>query len=607
MKKQKLKENRIWIRWCIYGLLLLFLCIPLWAEGLYRISGGHDLNFHLMRIQGIAAGLKMGQFPVKIQPEWYNGYGYACSVFYGDLFLYVPALLRLLGLPLQGCYKVYVVLVQAATIGIADYAFRGIFKEEKAALAGTMLYSLSVYRLINIYVRGAVGEYTAMVFLPLLAYACVLLLRKDSTKQDRRKGVLLLAGGMTGIIQCHILSAEIACIFLALVCLLYLGRLFADHRIWGFVKAAVLALVVNLGFLIPFCDYMITGKFNVNAINGGWRVEPNIQEYGAFFTQMGQLLFHASGENLPVSMGIKEDMPMGVGLGLLLALLFALPVFWWNRKKKDRTDPVLYRLTGSLWLLSALAVWMSTCYFPWEALRKSNVLLRYLVINLQFPWRFCSVASLTLSMLWCCIFLQLGSKQLQLRQLRQNYVGIAAALAILLCTVSTGSLMYSVLEEGQAFRPAFAQAKDTMVASGEEYLPVNTISSQFQETNLHQDEGLQVEVLERKGIRLTLYCKNQTDTPKQVEMPLLYYKGYQAAGQPGNRKLAVTAGNNQVVSVTITGGFEGTVIVDFKEPWYWRMGELLALAGLLGTLITGILFARKGKSTGKEMCSGNKI
>ena len=159
----------------LYILLLFFVCIPLFAGFL----DGNDTRFHLMRIEGITEGLRMGQFPVKIQPAWYEGYGYGCSVFYGDIFLYIPALLHLAGVSLQGSYQFYVLLVQAATIAVCAYSFLRIFDNRFIAFFGTVLYTLSVYRLMNMFVRGAVGEYTAMIFLPLLAYALTLLLKKE--------------------------------------------------------------------------------------------------------------------------------------------------------------------------------------------------------------------------------------------------------------------------------------------------------------------------------------------------------------------------------------------------------------------------------------------
>ena len=97
-------KNRKYI--VCYLVILLIASIPLLNNYLIR---GHDIYFHLMRIEGLAQGMKTGDFPVRIQPAWYGGYGYAVSVFYSDLFLYPVALLRLAGVSLQDSYKVYVV------------------------------------------------------------------------------------------------------------------------------------------------------------------------------------------------------------------------------------------------------------------------------------------------------------------------------------------------------------------------------------------------------------------------------------------------------------------------------------------------------------------
>ena len=105
-----------------YLVIILMASIPLFNNYLIR---GHDIYFHLMRIEGLAQGLGAGEFPVRIQPAWYDGYGYAVSVFYSDLFLYPAALLRLLGISLQDAYKVYVVLCNVATTLISGYCGNG--------------------------------------------------------------------------------------------------------------------------------------------------------------------------------------------------------------------------------------------------------------------------------------------------------------------------------------------------------------------------------------------------------------------------------------------------------------------------------------------------
>ena len=552
----------------LYILLLFFVCIPLFAGFL----DGNDTRFHLMRIEGITEGLRMGQFPVKIQPAWYEGYGYGCSVFYGDIFLYIPALLHLAGVSLQGSYQFYVLLVQAATIAVCAYSFLRIFDNRFIAFFGTVLYTLSVYRLMNMFVRGAVGEYTAMIFLPLLAYALTLLLKKEHEKQEIARGSLLLALGMTGILQSHILTAEIVCIMLAFLCAVYIRRVFRKEVFWAFVKAVCLTVLLNLGFLVPFADYMTTGKFNVNAINGGWRVEQNIQKCGASFWQLAKMFYAADSKVSPQEMG-------GIGVNLLLSAVVFL-VFWLLFKREEKRG-YIWRLAVVSWTVAVMSVFMSTSYFPWEALRKSNVLIRYLVINLQFPWRFCTVASVALSILWCCLLRLVIDKW----KIRAGVLTAGAVTAVGLITA--GYFAADTLRMGQSFQAVFAQGIDTMVESGEEYLPVNTVSADFSEDNLYVGEGITVTARRRSGIRLNIDCVNQSAQDQAMEVPLLYYKGYRASGRTSDGeeiKLDVDCGNNQVVRIYVPAEFDGQITVDFKEPFYWRIAHALSLFAAAGTL-----------------------
>ena len=108
------------------GLLLLtfVINIPLYQE---LVVDCIDLPFHLMRIEGLYEGLMGGQFPVKLQPGWLNGYGYAVSVFYGDILLYFPAFLRVLGFTLSEVFKAYAFCINIATVLVAYYCFQNIF------------------------------------------------------------------------------------------------------------------------------------------------------------------------------------------------------------------------------------------------------------------------------------------------------------------------------------------------------------------------------------------------------------------------------------------------------------------------------------------------
>lgn len=94
--------------WVLCAMAVL-TCAPALTNG--GAANGADWSFHLSRIEGIANGLREGRFPVRVYSMAKDGYGYAPSLFYGELLLYFPAVLRLLGMSVQGAYHTYLLAV----------------------------------------------------------------------------------------------------------------------------------------------------------------------------------------------------------------------------------------------------------------------------------------------------------------------------------------------------------------------------------------------------------------------------------------------------------------------------------------------------------------
>ena len=123
---------------------------------------------------------------------WY-GHGYVSPLFYGDIFLYIPALLFLAGVPIFRVVNIYVLLVNLTTVLLCYYSFKGLFKDKYWGMFATICYALAGYRLTNIYVRSALGEYTAMAFLPLCIYG---LYRIYVNKTEKSIGIFSLIFGL---------------------------------------------------------------------------------------------------------------------------------------------------------------------------------------------------------------------------------------------------------------------------------------------------------------------------------------------------------------------------------------------------------------------------
>lgn len=186
----------------LFALVFLFSMIlssvPLLSSGTHS---GHDLGFHLYRIVSLSDALSKGAFPVRIYPERFNNYGYGSPLFYCDFFLLIPAVLHnAFSLDITTCWKVLMFLLNLATFFTAYYSYRFLSGSANIGLAATFLYTLSTYRLLDIYTRAAIGESCALVFFPLVFCGLVQVLREHPS------GWLTLTVGYTGILLSHTLS-----------------------------------------------------------------------------------------------------------------------------------------------------------------------------------------------------------------------------------------------------------------------------------------------------------------------------------------------------------------------------------------------------------------
>lgn len=549
-----------------YLVIILMASIPLFNNYLIR---GHDIYFHLMRIEGLAQGLRAGEFPVRIQPAWYDGYGYAVSVFYSDLFLYPAALLRLLGISLQDAYKVYVVLCNIATALISGYSFGKIFRKREIGVFGSCLYTLSPYRLVNLYTRGALGEYTGMIFWPLLIYSCILLLNEDRKKVQIQKGAVLMGISMAGMLQSHMLTAEIACMVLLLLVIVHCRRIFHKEVILAGCGAVAVALGLSAWFLIPFLDYMLFERFNINSIRNN---DIMIQRQGTFLSQVFAIFDNAVGQSLDAGAGTAGDFTQGVGLSLMLSviILMLLCIRGYLKQEERRNRQITITAAG----LGVLMVVMSTLYFPWDRLCRISRIFRYIIVKIQFPWRFTGVAVGLLVVVWCAV-LNYTEREYDRRK---KVITICLAVGILL--LSVGHFVIDLNQRAERIQVRSVKEMDTFVASGEEYLPVDTVLDELKTQELYKDDCVEISDVVYRGTSMTMHVKNTSTQQAGLDLPRLYYAGYQALevmDEGQHFPIEVTDGTNHVIKLMIPKQTEGNITLSFREPWYWRLAEIITL------------------------------
>lgn len=557
--RKKLVKNR----YLVLGLTCIFFASSLIVMGNFFLQG-HDSVFHYARILGLAEGLQNGNFPVKIQPGWLHGYGYAASVCYGDLLLYPFAILYALGVPLVHVWKLYILFINAGTMLLSFFCFRKMSRSTGIGIACTALYCLSVSRILNIYVRAAAGEFSAFMFLPLIILGMQQIYTDEPAKHPPR-GWLVLCLGMTGIIQTHILSVEMVCLFL-LAAVLLLIRKMTVRIFLALLKSAVITLFLNLGFLLPLLDYS-TDTLKV------FSTPPthSIQSYGLSLYELfsfGTTVFGHAADSLG---GLSHRIPESLGLAMLMVLLLAFLVLTGCRSWKPFEKQRLFLVLG----LSAAALWMTTFYFPWNRLA-GIPLIQNVVASIQFPWRFMSIAIPLLTYAACLLFIKI--KEIAGRRKLNRLLivlSIVSALQCLYCMdlISRNAEDYAVYYD---FTPNLNLSR---IASSGEYLLTDTNTNLTWLDLEPTGQNVQAAFLERKGTAMTVSCQASADA--WLEFPQFAYKYYRCIDTQTQETYSVTRGFNNKIHVDLPDQYQGTLNIYFEEPWHWRLAEGVSLITFL--------------------------
>ena len=556
----------------------LILCgIGLAASLPYMYTGLNwavDLCYHLIRIEGIKDGLLSGQFPVVIYPEALNGNGYL-NCMYPNLFLYIPAFLRMCRISMADSFKFLIFLFNFATVFITYRCMKEIGANRKAALLAALLYTLSPYRFTNIYARGAVGEFLAMTFFPLIFAG----LYHIFIGNRKKWGYLVL--GMTGLLQTHILSVTLAGVFCCLFVILYARELFAERRILELIKAGILSLLLNIGFLVPFLDFYKNGNLWMNALSTGTYAEYSLNLSGLFGMQL-------TGDYHILTFGIP------LGFCAVISCLYLLT---------ERQETEKDTFTTYLFLLGAFLTFMMLTFFPgWKMMQIPA--LNLILSKIQFAWRLLGPASL--------IFAMTGSICLFRSKILRPYSKPLLLMLAVLCVVSStrfrdqdfaynSGIPYTIGHESKLI--GIPKGKNTVVYPFE-WRPKHTTDPGIEvEPQLSDSNQIYLEDISREGTT-TAFRYTCLSQEQYIEIPVIYYMGYEAEDEMQN-PVALEKGYNSRIRIPLVGdGKPHEITVSYRIPFIYTLSAwisiLTALFCLAVPVIQRIPFNKCKNNLGEE-------
>lgn len=566
----------------IVAAIVIISCIPIML-GFTAFHQVHDTVFHLYRIDGIAQGLRDGQLPVLMQTLQIKGYGYPVSICYGDLFLYIPAVFRLLGFSMHASYGLFIVLINTFCAASTYYVFKRIFGERRVAVLSCALWTLSPYRLIiDTYLRGAVGELLALSFFPIIFYGLYSIIWYQS-RGASRFGWLWCAMGVAAIVYSHILSIMMA--FLVFFPILVIGLIQnGDKKVLGnIILSAVVCLALSLAFIVPFLDFYSSVEMQVN-MQSGIAKQSFAYDMAVQPAQLFELFPDVQQWSLPGTS--LNEMPYGIGWNLLFAIPLWCTICFLPALRSSFSRNA-YRFGLLILALVGVFTWMTTVYFPWkyDSVELIGKLLSVLA-TIQFPWRLIGPVSFLLTIL-------LSLSVSFLSKSRANRVTTPLVIAVMaLSCVEAGFGATSFLNHSLALGENYSESDLTFGVMNGEYLPANVeLEALLNDESVDVVASPGVEVKDEPTNSGTSYRVNIESSADGglITIPRLMYPQYRATANSG-QEFAISSNRNGLIQVEIPGQFSGEVLIEFVVPKIWRLSEAFSFIVLLAMLAKILLY-----------------
>lgn len=345
----------------------------------------HDGLDHVVRIANFYKSLSEGV----IIPRWAGdlnwGYGHPILMFLYPLPSYSASFLHLLGFSFVDSFKLLLAMSFVLS-GIFMYLWLKEFLGEKAAVAGASLYLFAPYRFIDLYVRGAIGEHVAFVFMPLVLYA-IYKLNSSLVKNKLRNNYfkVIFAGlSFAGLILSH---NAISLLFTPFI-VFYVIYLFYEHRSKTKLILSFLSLFSGLlySFFFWFPAFM-EGKYTLRDI-------VTAGEYVHRFIKPESLIFGAW------SFGGSGFFSTQIGIIHLLLITISVIILFRFFKKTGKQK---YLFLGTLvFLFVSILLMFQESNFIWVKLTTLQ--------KLQFPWRFLTIVVFCSSLIGSIFISKLNSK-----------------------------------------------------------------------------------------------------------------------------------------------------------------------------------------------------
>lgn len=425
-------------------MLLFILIIPsyfvLLSPGFFSM---HD-DLQAFRLQQMDKCFHDFQIPCRWVPDAGYQYGYPEFNFYSPSVYYLGEVFHLIGFQFIDVVKILFILGFIFS-ALTMFIFLNSWLGKWPALVGALLYTYAPYRAVDVYVRGALSEFWAFVFFPLIFWSSC-----QFIKTEKIKYFIWMALSIGMLLITHSLMSMI---FLPVSVIWMLTWIFLEKK-WKILPKVILGAVMGVTLSAFFVFPMIMEKqyAHTESMLGGYF------DYRQHFVDIKQLFISNYWGYGSSWLGPNDDISLSTGpvhaIAGMLALILAIYYFKRERKIAILT---LILLTVDLFILF-MTHQKSTPI--WETLP----ILWYL----QFPWRLLADSVFILSLL----------SGIVIYFLRRQRLGIILGVILILCVyILHGSFFHPQKWFNMTDREKFSGKlwETQLTVSIFDYLPIYSI------------------------------------------------------------------------------------------------------------------------------------
>ncbi|MDO8486505.1 MAG: hypothetical protein Q7S77_02315 [Candidatus Staskawiczbacteria bacterium] len=375
-----LKKIPVWI-------ILLILIIPsffaLLRPGFFWMQD----DLQAFRIQQMDKCFQDFQIPCRWVPDPGYQYGYPQFNFYPPSVYYLGEMLHLTGIQFIDAVKILFILgfiLSALTFFIF---LRSLFGEWPA-LVGAFLYTYAPYKAVDVYVRGALSEFWAFVFFPLIFWSIYMLIKTGKWKyfiwMGLSIGLLLITHSLMSMIFLPIAGIW-AVLWIILEKKWQIILKIAGGFIVGFMLAGFFILPMAQEKQYSHSESMLGGYF----------------DYRQHFVDIQQMFISNHWGYGSSYLGPNDDLSLSAGQIQFVLSVFAiiLSLIYFKKQKKIAIMVFVLFIVD----LGVLFMTHQKSSFIWDKMS--------LLVWLQFPWRILADNVFILSILSAATIYLLPSKK----------------------------------------------------------------------------------------------------------------------------------------------------------------------------------------------------